>query len=74
MSAGLEYCVAFSKLCMIKFSIVYEGQETRKNTTWKLPLDYYVTIQHSALSYKCDNDEEERKEQTWPVFSDNIAK
>lgn len=30
MSEGLEHCVAFSELYMIKFSIVYEGQETKK--------------------------------------------
>ena len=52
MSEGLEHCVAFSELYMIKFSIVYEGQETKKtHRTWKLPPDYYVTIQDSALSY-----------------------
>lgn len=52
MSAGLESWVAFSELYMIKFSIVYEGQESKKtHRTWKLPPDYYVTIQDSALSY-----------------------
>ena len=78
MSQSLEHSVAFSELYMIKFSIVYEGQETKKACrTWKLPLDYYVMIQDSAcpvlIQDKCDDDKKERKGQTQPVFPDNIA-
>lgn len=65
MSEGLEHCVAFSELYMIKFSIVYEGQETKK-TQQNLEIATRLLCYRTApcpilIQDKCDNDKKKEK-------------
>lgn len=77
MPAGPECRVAFSEECMIKFSIVYEGQETETTRNLEITTGLLCYPSGTApcpilMQDKCDK--EERKGQTWPGFSDNAAK
>lgn len=61
MLVSLEDCVTFPELYVIKFSIVYEGQETKKNTQlgnyhWTIMLRFRTAPCPILILDKCDDD------------------